>query len=64
MDFVRSLPSGVMVFYSRLAVSPESHYARKQNERFGGYVAIDEMICQTEVFERELGATEYLFVPM
>ena len=61
--FVRRLPRGVKVFYSRLEASPSSYYARRQSPSFG-VVAPEEMARQTAVFERELGALEYLFVPM
>ena len=62
--FVQSLPRGVKVFYSGLAVSPASHYARKQSAIFGGEVTPEEMSRQMRVFEQELKAAEYLFVPM
>ena len=64
VKFVRDLPSGVKVFYSRLEAPPASHYARRQAAQFGGQVAPEVMARQTEIFERELGASEYLFVPM
>jgi hypothetical protein len=62
--FVQSLPRGAKVFYSGLAVSPASHYARKQSAIFGGEVTPEEMSRQMRVFEQELKAAEYLFVPM
>ena len=61
--FVRRLPRGVKIFYSRLEASPSSHYARRQSPSFG-VVAPEEMARQTGIFERALGASEYLFVPM
>ncbi len=64
VDFVRRLPPGVKIFYSRLEAPSGSHYARKQTDKFGGLLEAEEMARQTETFERELGALEYLFVPM
>lgn len=62
--FVQSLPSGVKAFYSHLDIPSQSHYARKQVAKLGGLIAPEEMVRQTETFKRELGASEYLFVPM
>lgn len=64
LAFVRSLPAGISVFYSRLQVPEDSHYARKQLDAFGGILPPEEVTRQVERFERELGAAEYLFVPM
>jgi len=61
--FVKSLPRGVPSFYSRLEVSDSTYYARKQQAEFG-ILADEEMALQLATFERELAATEYLFVPM
>lgn len=62
--FLRSLPAGVTVFYSALSVPEGSKYASSQQDRFGGEVSPAEMAWQEDVFEYELGASEYLFVPM
>jgi hypothetical protein len=62
--FLQSLPSGVTVFYSPLTVSERSKYAINQRNRFGGEVSAAEMAWQEDVFESELGASEYLFIPM
>lgn len=64
IDFLHSLPAGVTVFYSPLSVSQDSKYAINQRDHFGGEVSAAEMVRQEDVFERELGASEYLFVPM
>lgn len=64
VEFVRSLPAGTAVFYSRLHVPADSHYAKKQVAEFGGTLPADEVDRQVAVFEGELGASEYLFVPM
>jgi hypothetical protein len=64
VKFVQSLPPGTKVFYSTLQISPTSRYARKQSAMFGGEVATDDIDRDKEKFARELGAAEYLFVPM
>lgn len=64
VEFLRGLPKGVTVFYSPLTVSERSKYALNQSDRFGGVVSAEQMAWQEDVFERECGASEYLFVPM
>lgn len=63
-EFVRTLPSQVTVFYSPLQVISTSHYIRKQEAELGGALCDEDMIWQRQLFEQELGAYEYLFVPI
>ncbi len=52
------------VFYSSLDLPTRSHYARKQMAKFGAALRPEEVERQNMIFDRELGASEYLFVPM
>ncbi len=60
LAFVRDLPAGVTVFYAPLQVHPETRYAK---QGFGDLTP-EEVALQVQVFQRELTAIEYLFVPM
>jgi hypothetical protein len=63
VEFVRSLPSAVTVFYSPLQIASTSYYVRNQESSFGR-LSDSDMIEQENVFQRELGAYKYLFVPI
>ena len=60
LAFFRDLPSAVAVFYAPLEIHAEARYAK---QGFADLTA-EELDQQVQIFRRELGATEYLFVPM
>lgn len=60
LAFFRDLPAAVAVFYATLQVHSEMRYARQGF----GQLSPEELERQIQVFRRELGATEYIFVPM
>ncbi|MFN8203473.1 MAG: radical SAM protein [Solirubrobacteraceae bacterium] len=63
VDFIGRLPAGTTVFYSPFIVSPESRYAIRQEAAFGRLETPD-IERQSRIFEQQLGAYEYLFVPI
>jgi hypothetical protein len=63
IQFVRTLPPGTQVFYSPLFVPGGSRY-ETQEERVFGRLDDEAIGKQSIVFERELGAAEYMFVAM
>jgi len=62
VSFVRELPEGVGVYFSPLFLSENCRY-NQQEQEFGALSA-DETETQCRQFEKMLGASLYLFIPI
>jgi len=62
LNFVRSLPEGVTVFYAPLEVDAARYV--KQEEQLFGRLEPSDLIRQADIFRKALGAYRYMFIPM